>query len=336
LTYGQGEVIKASVTTSPPNPSNTPNGGQVQFYETSSSGTQTLLGTESLTDGGTAMLSTTSLAAGFDALTATYTGTSAYARSTTTNLSEWNITVQKAVLTISVASVSRYASQGNPAFTILYSAFVNADTPASLTAGPRVTTSATAASAPGAYPLILGGASSPNYTFNYVNGTLTVSAAPVSVLGVSVQKITVGRHKTVQVIVLDFSGALNPVSAHDPGAYSLATVGKGKQKSKRVALSKATYNAALNTVALTTAKKLSLSPPLLLSINAAGLLDAENRPLDGNGDGQPGGNFVATLGKGRATIDSALALGESSLHGRLVDAVLGAGFRPRIERVKER
>ena len=52
-TYGQAEVIKATVTTSPPNPSNTPNGGQVQFYETDSQGRQTLLGTQTLTESGT-------------------------------------------------------------------------------------------------------------------------------------------------------------------------------------------------------------------------------------------------------------------------------------------
>ena len=255
---------------------------------------------------------------------------------TQSNLIGSTFSITPAPLTISVTSVSRYAGQDNPALTVLYSGFVNGDTPASLAAQPDVTTAATAASGPGTYPLILGGAFSPNYTINYVNGTLTVIAAPVTVESVSVQKITVGRHKTEQVIVLDFSGDLSPGAAGNAGNYSLATVAKAKKKSKRVALSRAAYNDAPNTVTLMTAKKLALSPPLLLTINAAGLLDAEGRPLDGNGDGQPGGNFVATLSTGRVTIDSAVVLGERSLRGGLVDAVLEAGFRAKVDRSIER
>jgi len=62
------------------------------------------------------------------------------------------LSITPAPLTISVASISRAAGQGNPAFTVFYSAFVNGDTPASLAAAPRVTTPATAASAPGRLP----------------------------------------------------------------------------------------------------------------------------------------------------------------------------------------
>ena len=138
------------------------------------------------------------------------------------------------------------------------------------------------------------------------------------------------------MIVLDFSGASNPGAAGNAGNYSLATVAKRKQKSKRVALSRAAYNDAPNTVTLMTAKKLALSPPLLLTINAASLLDAEGRPLDGNGDGRPGGNFLATLSKESATIDSAVVLGERSLRGGLVDAVLEAGFRAKVDRSIDR
>ena len=75
-----------------------------------------------------------------------------------------------------------------------------------------------------------------------------------------------------------------------------------KQKSKAVAISQATYNPANNTVRLVTRSPLVLNPPLKLTINAARLLDTLGRPLDGDHDGQPGGNFVATLSKRGATI----------------------------------
>ena len=121
------------MTASPLNPSHTPDGGEVQFYETNTQGTQFALGTKPLTGGGTATLSTTALAAGFDVLTATYTGTSAYAGSTTTTLSQWNIAVQKAVLTVTAIPESKpYAPV--PALTYQITGFVNGDTAASLSA----------------------------------------------------------------------------------------------------------------------------------------------------------------------------------------------------------
>ena len=66
-------------------------------------------------------------------------------------------------------------------------------------------------------------------------------------------------------------------------------------------MSQATYNPANNTVRLVTRKPLVLNPPLKLTINAAGLLDTLGRPLDGDHDGQPGGNFAASLRKNGVT-----------------------------------
>jgi len=121
--------------------------------------------------------------------------------------------------------------------------------------------------------------------------------APVRVLSVSIQAVRLGKtKKTTQVIMLQFSGALNAGSARGIGNYSLATIPSNKkQKSKPVAISQATYNPANNTVRLVTRSPLVLNPPLKLTLNAVGLLDNLGRALDGDHDGQPGGNFVATL-----------------------------------------
>jgi len=61
-------------------------------------------------------------------------------------------------------------------------------------------------------------------------------------------------------------------------------------------LTSATYDPSTNTVTLATRSKLP-TQPLQLSINAAAVVDAQGQPLDGNHDGQPGGNFQATFGK---------------------------------------
>ncbi len=68
---------------------------------------------------------------------------------------------------------------------------------------------------PGSYPITVSGASSPNYTITYVPGTLTVILSPATVESVSIQKIKVSKHKSVQGIVLQFSEALNSADAQN-------------------------------------------------------------------------------------------------------------------------
>ena len=212
--------------------------------------------------------------------------------------------ITPAPLTITANNASMFQGAAVPPLSVSYSGFVNGDSPASLGRQPTVTTPATPLSPAGAYPIVAGGASSPNYAINYASGVLVVTPAPVRVLSVSIQAVRLGKtKKTTQVIVLQFSGALNAGDAQSIGNYSLATIPSNKkQKSKAVALSQATYNPANNTVRLVTRSPLVLNPPLKLTIYAAGLLDTLGRPLDGNHDGQPGGNCVVTLSKKGATI----------------------------------
>jgi hypothetical protein len=102
-----------------------------------------------------------------------------------------------------------------------------------------------------------------------------------------------------------FSEGLNGGDAQLLGDYALVTVSKSRrQKSKPVALSKASYSATAFTVTLLTRRPLALNPPLQLTIYAAKLLDALGRPLDGNHSGQSGANFVATIGKSGVTVTS--------------------------------
>jgi hypothetical protein len=131
---------------------------------------------------------------------------------------------------------------------------------------------------------------------------LTPDTAPVpattTVVGVSLQgAISIAsKHKPQSVIVVQFSAALNPASAVNLGAYSLSTIAQGKKHpSRAVPLGQATYDPVTLTVTLTLPKKLAFKPPLQLRLNASLLIDAVGRRLDGSGDGQPGGDFVATL-----------------------------------------
>ena len=86
------------------------------------------------------------------------------------------ITVAKATLTVTADNKSMNAGGSVPALTFRYSGFVYGDTAASLTAVPSVSTTATSSSpANTTYPIVVSGGASSNYSFSYVNGTMTVS-----------------------------------------------------------------------------------------------------------------------------------------------------------------
>lgn len=76
LTYGQAEVFTATVTTDPPG-GTTPTGGTVRFLDGS-----TTIGTAGLSNG-TAILSTTALPVGSNAVSASYSGSGAFESSAT-------------------------------------------------------------------------------------------------------------------------------------------------------------------------------------------------------------------------------------------------------------
>jgi hypothetical protein len=133
----------------------------------------------------------------------------------------------------------------------------------------------------------------------------------VTISGVSIQKITIGKTKTKAIDVL-FSGQVNAGSANNLLVYTLATTPQGKKQTvKSVALGRAIYSAATQTVRLIAKKApLALGPPLILTINANNLLDTLGRDVDGTGGGQPGGIFKALLSKAGAIRISAVRQGQ--------------------------
>ncbi len=66
-------------------------------------------------------------------------------------------------------------------FTASYSGFVNGDTAASLTTPVVLGTSASPASPVGAYIITASGAAYTNYSIGFVNGTLTIGTALLTV-----------------------------------------------------------------------------------------------------------------------------------------------------------
>jgi subtilisin-like proprotein convertase family protein len=91
------------------------------------------------------------------------------------------LAVNPAPLIIRADDKTKVAGQPNPPLTATYQGFVNGDTAASLVTPVSLTTTATASSAAGTYPIVASGAASPNYTITFVNGTLTVTASTTPV-----------------------------------------------------------------------------------------------------------------------------------------------------------
>jgi len=119
--------------------------------------------------------------AGTVTITATQAGTEDYKPFTR----EYTLTIAKAPLTITAEDAQMVQGADIPAFSLRYDGFVYDDDASALTAQAVATTTATASSPAGTYPITVSGAASDNYDITCVNGTLTVKNNPLlaNVLG---------------------------------------------------------------------------------------------------------------------------------------------------------
>ncbi len=103
------------------------------------------------------------------------------AKGTVTNYNDTyvngKLTIEKAPLTITAKSYSIKQGETLPTFEIEYSGFKNSETSSVLTTKPTITCTATSASEPGTYDIIVSGADAANYDITYVKGTLTITDA---------------------------------------------------------------------------------------------------------------------------------------------------------------
>ncbi|MDB5076133.1 MAG: hypothetical protein JWO42_2312, partial [Chloroflexi bacterium] len=92
-----------------------------------------------------------------------------------------SLTIAKAPLTVTADAASRIYGAANPAFSATITGFVNGDTSSVVSGGPSLTTSATTSSSVGSYAITpaTGSLAAANYSFTFVNGTLTVNPAPL-------------------------------------------------------------------------------------------------------------------------------------------------------------
>lgn len=117
------------------------------------------------------------LPVGSQTLSTLFTPTSITYNTATANVA---LVVTPAVLTVTADNQTRVYGSSNPTLTVSYSGFVNGETSAALTTPPNVMTTAGTSTPVGMYPILPSGAAAANYTFNYVNGWLTITAKPIT------------------------------------------------------------------------------------------------------------------------------------------------------------
>jgi hypothetical protein len=141
---------------------------------------------------------------------------------------------EKPVLVITVNDTSKLYGDALPAFTVSYSGLMDGDD--SPAVPPVITTTATAASPAGTYPVMAGSASDTSYTITYINGTLTVIPVPLSVIAenktiVYGQALPPPMVRYLTLVNGDTSPDVQPVVHHtadassNPGSYPIVVTG---------------------------------------------------------------------------------------------------------------
>jgi uncharacterized repeat protein (TIGR01451 family) len=137
-----------------------------------------------------------------------------------------------------------------------------------------------------------------------------------------------GFHGQKARLVLSFSEGLAATGAASLANYQLVTAGRdgrfGSRDDRAIALASASHEATTNTVTLTTRRPLPLGRPYQLRVSGGpgGLTDLAGNPLDGDGDGLPGGDALFRFDRSALVRASGTARSVRRLAGAAVDAVL--------------
>jgi hypothetical protein len=124
--------------------------------------------------------------------------------------------VTPATLLVMADNAVRSYGVANPTFTDTITGFVNGDTASVVSGTPTLSTTATASTAPGSYPITAGTGTlaAANYRFSPVNGTLTIHPAPLSATAVNFS-VPVGSPFSVPLATFSNSDPFGNPSSYD-------------------------------------------------------------------------------------------------------------------------
>jgi len=216
--------------------------------------------------------------------------------------SSGTLTVGQAVLTVTPKTVSMTYGAALPAFSYQLSGFVNGDNAGVVQGAPVMTSSVTKTSPVGTYSVLIaaGSLSAANYSFNMVNGEITVGKAPLTVTPVN-QSMTYGSpspsltytlagfvNGDSQATAITGAPALTTTAAatSSVGQYTV-TAAPGTLAANNYAFEFAAGSIKINKATLTlTAKSLSMTaraavPPLTYTITGWVNGDAQSSATTG-------------------------------------------------------
>jgi hypothetical protein len=202
--------------------------------------------------------------------------------------------------TVTLTAVVTTAGTGTPTGTVSFTIDGQTQAPVGLiiAGGQDEATFSTKALEPGAHTIT---AVYNGDTYFASSVSNSVSPAVVSVDGPRVVSVRVqvkrhGAHAKPPTLVLTFDEALNPGLADDVADYQLV-VARRKHRTT-LAIRSVAYDSAMQTVTLTPARRLNRNQHYQLTIKGTGptgVADTRGNLLDGQGNGQPGSDFVTTV-----------------------------------------
>ncbi len=212
----------------------------------------------SFTASGPCTTSGTISGVGLCSITASAPGNSTYSAASVTQ----SFTIYPAVLEVTANNLTSAYGQPLPSLTYSYSGFVNHETASVVSGVPALSTTATSASSAGAYPITVstGTLAAANYSFLYVNGTLTLQPANQAALTlIAASPLTYNQSETLSVTGGSTNGAVSYFATGPctvTGAQLTANSGTG------ACLVTATMagNSEYNSVSSTPASTVTLAP----------------------------------------------------------------------------
>ena len=192
------------------------------------------------------------LGAGSQTLSVTFTPTDTTDYTTATKTV--TLTVNKATLKVTANNASRAFGAANPTFTDTITGFVNGDTLTAVTGAASLTTTATTTSPVGTYPITaaLGTLAATNYSFTFVNGTLTINQATPTITWAAPAAITYGT--ALSATQLNATASVAGTFAYTPAASKVLGAGSQTLSVTFTPTDTTDYTTATKTVTLTVNK----------------------------------------------------------------------------------
>jgi hypothetical protein len=185
----------------------------------------TTLGTVTLS-AGSATYTTSAFNASAHSITAAYNGDANYNAATSAGFTQ---TVNPATLTVTANDKTMNYGGTTPTFTYTPSGFVNGDTSAVLSGAPSLTSTGNSTTGAGTYPITpaAGSLAASNYTFNFVNGTLTINPVPLTLTADDKAMTYGGAAPALTLHGVGFVNGDTAASLSTPPALSTTTTAAG-------------------------------------------------------------------------------------------------------------